>query len=307
MRTRTTGFTSILCAVDFSLPSYAALHVAIRIARQSGGTLTVLSVEDPLVDAGAAASGYDTALLKKSTIAQLDRLMERTASGLGRDAWRSETAIGHPARSIINVARRMSADLIVLGTNGRSGPARFLFGSVADAVLRRAPAPVLVVSRAKPGRKDREADAVTVIGGVDLGSHARDDGRRIAKAARMMGGSLTLVHVIYRADDVPTVSYYQSQLASARKQLQGIAKGVGAKSVVLLGRPEDGIVAAARESEAGLIILALRRGKGIFGPRQGATTYRVLCSSRVPVLALPPSWRPSERGRHSAVRSGRAR
>jgi hypothetical protein len=55
-----------------------------------------------------------------------------------------------------------------------------------------------------------------------------------------------------------------------------------------IGRPEDEIIAAASEARAGFIILALRRGRGIFGPRQGATTYRILCTSSIPVLALPP-------------------
>ncbi len=295
-RSRTASFKSILCAVDFSLPSYAALQRAVRIARASGGRLTVLSVEDPLIGAGAAASGYDTALLRKSTLAQLDRLMERMAkpAGLKRDAWTVETLLGKPARTIIAFASKMSADLIVMGTNGRRGPARLFFGSVAEAVLRQAPAPVLVVARSKPRQLDQNAQARTVIGAVELGEYDLLDARRMARAAKMMGGQLTLVHVVYRAAGVPAISasldaYYQRQLAAARKRLVSIAKSVGAKNRVILGRPEDGIAAAASEAKAGLIILALRRGRGIFGRHQGATTYRVLCSSTIPVLALPPA------------------
>jgi nucleotide-binding universal stress UspA family protein len=251
----------------------------------------VLCVEDPLLGAGAAASGYDTASLRKSTRAQLDRLVERRAkaAGLSRGAWRVETLLGMPERTIINFAKKIASDLIVMGTNGRTGPAKLFFGSVVDAVLRRAPAPLLVVARSKPRHVDQSAQARPVIGAIELGEHARHDARRMARATEMMGGQLTLVHVVYRAGDVPTVSYYQPQLAAAQKRLQGIAKSVGAKSRVLLGRPEDEIAAAASEAKAGLIILALRQGRGIFGPRQGATTYRVLCSSTIPVLALPPA------------------
>lgn len=294
-RSRTASFKSILCAVDFSLQSYAALQRAVQIARASGGRLTVLCVEDPLIGAGAAASGYDTALLRKSTLAQLDRLMERmaTPAGLTRDTWTVETLLGKPARTIIAFARKISADLIVMGTNGRRGPARLFFGSVADAVLRHAPAPLLVVARSKPEQIDQNAPARPVIGAVDLGEYDLPDARRMARAAAMMGGQLTLVHVVYRAG-VPATSasldvHDRRQLAAAQKRLAGIAKSVGAKSRVVLGRPEDEIAAAASDAKAGLIILALRRGRGIFGPRQGATTYRVLCSSTIPVLALPPA------------------
>ncbi len=289
---KTTGYyQTILCAVDFSLQSYAALQTAVQIAKANGGRLTALRVEDPLLGAGAAASGYDTALLRKSTLAQMDRLMERmaTPAGLNRDAWKVETLLGRPERTIIRFAKKIGADLIVMGTNGRRGPAKLFFGSVADAVLRRAPAPLLVVARSKPKRAQQHPQAGRIIGAIELGQQAQFDARRMARAAEMMGGQLTLVHVVYRAGDVPTVSYFEPQLAAAQKRLQSIAKSVGAESRVLLGRPEDEIAAAASDAKAGLIVLALRRGRGVFGPRQGATTYRVLCSSTIPVLALPPA------------------
>jgi nucleotide-binding universal stress UspA family protein len=258
----------------------------------------VLYVEDPLIGAGAAASGYDTTLLRKSTLAQLDRLVERmaTPAGFHRDAWQVETLLGKPERTIVNFAKKITADLIVMGTNGRTGPAKLFFGSVADAVLRRAPVPLLVVARSKDQQLDRNAQARQILGAIELGEDDRTDARRMARAAAMMGAQLTLVHVVHRATGVavrPAASldvFYGQQLAAAGKRLQSIAESVGAKSRVVLGKPEDGIAAAASEARAGLIILALRRGRGIFGPRQGATTYRVLCSSTIPVLALPPAW-----------------
>jgi hypothetical protein len=69
-----------------------------------------------------------------------------------------------------------------------------------------------------------------------------------------------------------------------------IAKSVRASAGVVLGYPDEEIPAAALDAGAGLILLALRRGRGIFGRRQGTTTYHVLCGSPVPVLALPPRY-----------------
>jgi len=104
-----------------------------------------------------------------------------------------------------------------------------------------------------------------------------------------------LVHVVYRAAGTPAVTAFldlnsQQKLAAAQGRMERIAKTVGAKHRVVLGRPEDEITRLAVEAKAGLIILVLRRGRGIFGRRQGATTYRVLCSSTIPVLALPPEF-----------------
>jgi nucleotide-binding universal stress UspA family protein len=132
-----------------------------------------------------------------------------------------------------------------------------------------------------------------VVGAIELGEHDRGDARRMARAAAMMGGELELLHVVYRPEEMAIPASldasFQRQLVAARKRLETIANGVGARSRVVSGRPEDEIAAAAARQKAGLIILALRRGRGIFGQHQGATTYRVLCSSGIPVLALPPA------------------
>jgi nucleotide-binding universal stress UspA family protein len=284
------GFETILCAVDFSPQSYAALRTAVRLARANGGRLTVLYVEDPLLGSGAAASGYDTALLQKTNVVRLRRLMSRiaTPAGLDRDAWKAEARIGQPAHTIVAVARQNSADLIVMGTKGRGGAAKVFFGSVAQAVLRRAPAPVLVVSRSTPQCETEPAERPNIIGGIELGPHSLFDARRMARAAEMIGGQLTLVHVLDRDSYVSIFADDDAQFAAAQQRLEIMARTVGAQSVVLSGRPEDEIAALASQTNAALVILALRRGRGIFGRRQGATTYRVLRSSKAPVLALPP-------------------
>lgn len=294
-RSKSSGVQSILCAIDFSLPSYAALQSAIQIARRNGGRVTALCVDDPLLGAGAAASGYDTALLRKSTIAQLERLLKRMAgpAGLEEGAWSVEALSGKPGRTIIAFAKKISADLIVMGTNGRTGPAKLFFGSVADEVLRKAPVPVLIVARRRPTRSTKAPQTSPILGAIDLGPHEAQDARRMARMASMMGGSLTLLHVVNESAGLPAFAaslqaHHQNEHERAARRLAAIASSVGAGHRVVSGRPEDEIAAAAKKVNAALIILALRRGRGIFGRRQGATTYRVLSSSTTPVLALPP-------------------
>lgn len=65
---------------------------------------------------------------------------------------------GIPARQISTYARRVGADLIVIGTHGRTGVSRALLGSVAEAVVRHAPCPVLTVPMA--GRESHTAEPV---------------------------------------------------------------------------------------------------------------------------------------------------
>ena len=59
--------------------------------------------------------------------------------------WGAELAAGHPAETIVRVAQERAADLIVMGTHGRTGLQHVLLGSVAEKVVRLAPCPVLTV------------------------------------------------------------------------------------------------------------------------------------------------------------------
>ena len=295
-RSRTVGFRSILCAVDFGPQSTAALQAAAGIAVRSGGHLTALSVEDPLLGQGAAAVGYNTRLLRKATLVQLQRLLQRVAApiGLSPDAWSVETIPGKPAAAIISFARKMNADLIVMGTQGRRGPGKLFFGSTAEGVLRHSPLPVVVVphrlSRAvRPGLIARR-----VLGAIELGPYSRGDARRMATAAEALGGPLTLMHVVPITPGPPWFTpqlerHDQVRLVAAQARLDKIAAAVKAGSRVVLGRPSEEIPAAALDARAGVVALVLRRGRGLLGPRQGTTTYQVLCGSTVPVLALPPT------------------
>ena len=297
-RSQGRGYQSILSAVDFSPQSSAALQMAAELTRQSGGHLTALYVEDAAISLGAAAAGYDKTLLRKSNLNQLERLMDRIgrSTGLSPDAWSVESLVGKPATAIVKFAPRMSADLIVMGTNGRRGPAKLFFGSVTQAVLRQTSTPLLVVARSRPKRSAVNRQAHPVLAGIELGPNDRADAKRMARAAALIGGRLTLLHVVRRVPDVPGTPplldpHHHRQLNEARARLKKIADGVGAASRVVMGIPEDEITAAASDMNAGLIVLALRRGRGLFGPRQGTTTYRILCASTTPVLALPPNAR----------------
>ena len=74
---------------------------------------------------------------------ELDKLVGPAARGISRVT--SHLRVGAPARAIVQLASDVSADLVVVGTHGRSGFDRLMFGSVAEKVVRSAPCPVLTV------------------------------------------------------------------------------------------------------------------------------------------------------------------
>ena len=140
-------FRSILCPVDFSAPSRAALRCAAAVAETSGGEITVLFVNDPLLGTAAAAAAYDTAAMARRTDAELKRFVQTALKGmrLPARAVRCVAAFGKPAPVIVKRAGAVGADLIVMGTRGLGGASRLLLGSTTEQVLRKAAVPVLAV------------------------------------------------------------------------------------------------------------------------------------------------------------------
>lgn len=136
-------FKSILCAVDFSEPSERALRYARDLAALTKGHLTVVHVVDQLLHTAAQASGGGEAYMKQ-TQEELDKLLGRIAPER-REPFGITVEVGDAADEILNQVGECQADVIVMGTHGREGAKRFVFGSTAEAVLRRSRVPVLAV------------------------------------------------------------------------------------------------------------------------------------------------------------------
>jgi nucleotide-binding universal stress UspA family protein len=145
------GITRILVPVDFSDCSLEAMEYTIQAAREFAASVTILHVIEP------ASYGLDFTLshagdAQKTTDALEKRLGEFTAllKGQGISA-RHVLQSGAPGSAILDGARAAEADLIVMGTHGRRGFSHLVSGSVAEAVLRQAPCPVLTIKSPKFG------------------------------------------------------------------------------------------------------------------------------------------------------------
>ena len=135
------SFRSILCPVDLSATSRAAARTAAVMAGRFKAKLIVVFVDDPLLS--QAAARFDEDEITRRTQAEVTKFVLKAIGPLIRCTY--EIVNGDPAEEILKAARRLGADLIVMGTQGHRGPKRLFFGSTADAVLRRSTIPVLVV------------------------------------------------------------------------------------------------------------------------------------------------------------------
>ena len=139
-------FQHILLATDLSDASEHAFCTATALARALAARLTVLHVYE--VSAGTLGCTPDAEAERTWPGAiRIRELLDGLVTGLRATGLRAEGVIrfGSAARRIAEVARERNVDLVVTGTRGRTGVARFWYGSVAEQVLRRSSAPVLTV------------------------------------------------------------------------------------------------------------------------------------------------------------------
>jgi nucleotide-binding universal stress UspA family protein len=139
---------AILYATDFSESAEPAQAQAIRLARALGTDMVILhaAVEVPLFGEWPFSMSEVERVYEaqKQWAAGMLEERARAAREQGVEA-RMELRSGVPFEVIIDTATELGAEMIVIGTHGRSGLQRFLLGSVAERVVRLAPCPVLTV------------------------------------------------------------------------------------------------------------------------------------------------------------------
>ena len=133
-------FKKILCPVDFDPNSLLALRLASELAQERKSTLYLLHVV-------AMPPGPEVALpfgkMEAAARTRLEKLARQKVDGKAR--YEVDVAMGDPGIEVLQGAKRLRADLIVMATHGRKGVRRLILGSVAEHVIREAPCPVLAV------------------------------------------------------------------------------------------------------------------------------------------------------------------
>jgi nucleotide-binding universal stress UspA family protein len=140
-------FKRILVAVNDSEPATWALELAASIASEQRAELHLLHVVNRLHAPPAELDGVSTEFLddlRSRGIALLNSAVDLVPQSVPHHRVIRE---GKPADEILAAARELDAELIVMGTHGRSRLAHLLLGSTAEAVVRQAACPVLTVPR----------------------------------------------------------------------------------------------------------------------------------------------------------------
>ena len=290
----------ILFPTDFSACAEGAYRHAALLAHHTGAELHLLHVAEA-DDPPMAWPDADSRVSMGAVFADLGVLSVPGASDLDLTEVVAEEVEGRrPAEAIVEYARDEEADLVVMGTHGRSGWRRGVLGSVAEAVVRHAPCPVLTV---RPRSAYASGDApwpprrvLLAVDAPDLEGAAPSLAARWAtRLAHVYRAPLDIVHVMRP----PAVSIADPRAAAqgrtrARNALLALANTLCAESDAALsvqvtvrsGDPIDVIQAVARENHAHLLVVG---SHGRRGPRRallGSVAEALLRSAPCPTLVV---------------------
>jgi universal stress protein A len=290
---------SVLCPIDFSDPSRAALVYADALAEHFGAELVLLAVDDPLL-AEAAGAGLDTPLAVE-TRHELERFAASTIGGTVAGAAHVTLRVrtGKPAVEILQEAHERAPDLIVMSSRGQTGARKLFFGSTTERVLRETPIPVLVTPAGPPWGTTLDEVAThigRVLAPVDLSAASPRQLTIASGIATALGVPLVVVHAV-EPITIPQRVRQQVTGADALRRSQAeqkldalVARVSAAKreTLIVTGDPAEEIVKLAEARQANLIVMGLHSPESS-GPRMGSVTYRVLSLTQRLVLALPPT------------------
>jgi len=139
-------YETIVVGTDGSERAGVAVRHAIALAKASGAKLHAIHVVHPAVTIGfsdTAAGQYDIDQMRRETDRAREQLMAAAkAEGVSAEM---HNPTGDPADAIIDFAKSVKADLIVLGNRGMTGVARFVLGSIPNKVSHQCPCSILIV------------------------------------------------------------------------------------------------------------------------------------------------------------------
>jgi len=284
---------NILFLTDFSEPSEAALPFAAAVAREYGAKVYAYHALIPaayvyttpeLVQTGIEAQEEAAEVNMKRAEAQLvgvphEMIVERTTG-----IWPSLE------QAIVDY----NADLIVLGTHGRTGAEKLLLGSVAEEVFRRARVPVLTIGPRAQRSIHTGAKFHNVLYATDFSKESLAAAPYAISMAEENQAHLVLLHVMKPSTTPLSEREAQDILSNATFQLNEIVPASAelwctAEAIVREGHPAEKILEAAKEKGADLIVLGVRDRAGHLGAAthlERATAHKVVAHAACPVLTV---------------------
>jgi nucleotide-binding universal stress UspA family protein len=288
---------TILVPLDGSKLSERALPFASALATATGADVSLVRA--------ALARDYPFVARDEAELMAVEEAESAIAKVTEEMRGQGLVAAGHvyydrPADAIVDAAKRGGAAMIVMSTHGRSGIGRWVYGSVADEVLRRAECPVVLVPSEsvpnwQPGNKLR---ILVTLDGSDLSES-------IVRRLDALGGPAVADLVLLRVVLLPTYPLYgdgyayipfdeEAERAAADEYVAAVAdrlknQGWSVESIVTVGLAADAIVQTARDQKADMIAMATHGYGGLARFVLGSVATSVLHRAPAPLMLARPT------------------
>lgn len=289
-------FAHILCPVDFSDISQHALDHAAAIAQRDHARLTVLYVFANLPSMDIPPLVLSPADRERIRI-DLQKMCAKVPPAVPVDLRVLEAERVH--RTILAEQAEIGADLLVLGTHGRSGFQHLVLGSVTEKVIRKAGCPTLVVPpRAPDIRPDAPVRTTRILCPIDFSDSsikAFAEARALALATGARLTAIAVVDIAYELRDsamlanVDVEAIARTTERETRKRLDELVgrDAPATETVVASGSAPTTVLERAAQEGSDLIVMGVHgRGAldlGLFG----STTHQVIRRATCPVLVVP--------------------
>ncbi len=284
---------NIVAATDFSVCGEAAVEFAAALAHRFSSTLYTINVlpHTPFIESPDIADPEkmkQVAAKRMADVARSELFQGITHQELIRE--------GEVAEVLSGLVRDRHIDLMVMGTEGRTGMGKFLLGSVAEEVFRSAECPVLTLG---PHATRRHGDKLQhVLYATDFGMesvHALPYATALAEEHR---ARLTMLHVAREPGMVlpepepgamPVVSPYEEVREGEQRMRELIAQDPPLSQppelLVQFGAPAETIARVAA-GDVDLIVLGVKRPGLLAKHLGGSVAYQVVCQAPCPVLSV---------------------
>lgn len=284
-------FNNILFATDFSPAADAAIPYAVGLSKRYRAKLYALHVRPPVINPMTPPETWRSleraAEIKKE---QQKRELVKAFQGIQPEILIKE---GDLWSNLAEAIQQNKIDLIVIGTRGRSGVRKFVLGSIAEKIFRKASCAVLTIGPHAVSEPQQSSDFTRILLATDFSAESAAAARYAISLAQGCQAYLTLLHVIEEprtGDLVRPYDLISSSMHLLRKLVTPeVERWCVPEYVVEQGAAAEKILEIARNRQADLIVLGVRRPSGLPAAATHlpvATAHKIVAHARCPVLTI---------------------
>lgn len=291
-------YDTILVPTDGSEHAERAAEHALSVARAFDATLHFVTALDIKSEGGLfSAGGVDEEFVERHEKQARETISDLEALADPGDDVRTAVVRGKPSEAILGYADESDADLLFMGTHGRTGLNRYVTGSVTERVVRQSDVPVFTVRATDRSVADGYDRIMIPTDGSDCSEAAIDHGVAIAEKYDAEVHAVNVMD-IRAMSGTSEVTLQNAQLDNLQAQSEDVTEavadrvreaGLDVTTAIEKGTPAVRLLDYADENDIDLITMGTHGRRGLDRYFLGSTTAKVVRTAEMPVLTVRPS------------------